>query len=108
MLGDTSIAARVRSPHLRVGAIVAVALAAGFITWLVLRSDTEHMAVSPTASAVVVPKIVASARLRALAANLVHPVYWVGTKPGMRYELTQAAGGRIPGNLRHRTANPHG
>jgi hypothetical protein len=95
MLGDTFIAARARLPHLRVGAIVAVALAAGFISWLVLRSDTEHMAVSPTASAVAVPEIVAPARLRALAATLGHPVYWVGMKPGMRYELTQAAGGRI-------------
>lgn len=95
MLGDTSIAARTRVPHLRLGAIVAVALAAGSITWLVLRSDTGHTPVPPTASAVAVPEIVAPARLRALAATLGHSVYWVGTKPGMQYELTRAAGGRI-------------
>jgi hypothetical protein len=94
MLGETSIPARMRLPRLRVGAIAAVALATGLITWLVLRPDTEHEAVSPTASAAV-PEIVAPARLRALAATLGHPFYWVGAKPGMRYELTQAAGGRM-------------
>jgi hypothetical protein len=95
MLGDTFIAARARLPHLRVGAITAVALAAGFITWLVLRSGTEGKPVSSPASVPAVSELVAPARLDALAATLGHPLYWAGTSPGMRYELTQAARGNI-------------
>jgi hypothetical protein len=95
MLGDTFIAARSRLPHLRVGAITAVALAAGFITWLLLHSGTVGKPVSSSASSSAVPEIVAPARLRALAATLGHPLYWAGANPGLRYELTEAAGGNI-------------
>jgi hypothetical protein len=95
MVGDSFTAARTRVPRLRVGAIAAVALAAGFITWLVLRPGTDGKPASSPASTVAVPEIVAPARLHALAATLGHPLYWAGTHPGMRYELTQAAGGNI-------------
>jgi hypothetical protein len=95
MVADSFIAARARFPRLRVGAIAALALAAGFVTWLVLRSGTDGKPVSSPASAVAVPEIVPPARLHALAATLGHPLYWAGTHPGMRYELTEAAGGNI-------------
>src|SRR5204863_475565 len=95
MLGDTVIAARSRLPHLRVGAITAVVLAAGFITWLVLRSGTDGKPASSPASVLAVPEIVAPSRLHALAATLGHPLYWAGTNPGMRYELTRAARGNV-------------
>lgn len=95
MFGDTLIATRARRPRLRIGAIAAVALAAGFITWLVLRPGTDGKPASSRASTHAAPEIVAPARLRALAATLGHALYWVGTKPAVRYELTQAAGGNI-------------
>jgi hypothetical protein len=95
MPGDTVMAARARLPHLRMGAITAVVLAAGFISWLVLRSGPDGEPVSSPASALAVPEIVAPARLHALAATLGHPLYWAGTNSGMRYELTRAAGGNV-------------
>jgi hypothetical protein len=94
MLGDTFIAARSRLPRFRVGAVTAIALVAGFVTWLVLRPGTDGKPVSPAASPPAVPAIVAPARLRSLAAELGHPLYWASARRGMRYELTQAAGGR--------------
>jgi len=94
MLEDSVVDTRTSAPaHVRVGAIVAIALAAGFITWLALRSGSDGKSVSPPAPAV--PEIVAPARLRALAATLGHPLYWAGPQAGMRYELTQASGDRI-------------
>src|SRR5262245_2691131 len=93
MLGDTLIAARARFPRFRAGAIIAVALAAGFTSWLVLRSDKGGKPVSSSASAG--PEIVAPARLHALAVRLGHPFYWAGTEPGMRYELTQTVSGNV-------------
>jgi hypothetical protein len=94
ILGDTFIAARSRLPRFRFGAITAIALAAGLVTWLVFRFITDGKPVSPAPSAAAVPEIVAPARLRSLAAALGHPLYWAGARRGMRYELTQAAGGR--------------
>jgi hypothetical protein len=90
MLEHTFDVARTRRPHLRVGAIIAVALAAGFISWLVLRSGTDAKPVSSPASPSAVPEIVVPAQLHALAVTLGHPLYWAGANPGMRYELTQA------------------
>jgi hypothetical protein len=94
MLDDTFVATRSRLPRFRIGAVIAIALAAGFVTWLVFRPGTDGKPASPATSAAAVPEIVAPARLRSLAAALGHPLYWAGARPGMRYELTQAAGGR--------------
>ena len=35
------------------------------------------------------------AELRALAAELQHPIYWAGSEPGVTYELTRTSAGRI-------------
>jgi hypothetical protein len=82
-------------PRLRIGAVVAVALAAGFVTWLVLRPGGDK-AGSPAApaGARAVPHFVPAARLRAVAATLGHPLYWAGERRGTRLELTEAGGGR--------------
>jgi hypothetical protein len=93
MLEDTFVAARSRLPRLRVGAVTALALAVGFVTWIVLRPGTDRRSVSQAASSPA-PEIVATARLRSLAAALGHPLYWAGAQRGMRYELTQTAGDR--------------
>ena len=38
---------------------------------------------------------VSAAGLRALAAKLGHPLYWLGRKPGVTYELTQTGAGAV-------------
>jgi hypothetical protein len=94
MLEDSPILARTRAlPRVRVGAIVAIALAAGFVTWLVMRPGSDGKALSQTALVRATPQIVPPARLRALVATLGHPLYWAGARAGLRYELTQAAAG---------------
>ncbi len=85
-------------PRLRIGAIVAVAVAAGFVAWLVVGSDSGGKSVPQTAASSirpVVPKVVSPARLRALASTLGYPLYWAGPRAGMRYELTRTAGGNV-------------
>jgi hypothetical protein len=92
MLDDPAIAAKTWTPRLRIGAVLAVALVAGFVAWLLLRSDTTSKPGSPTAA---VATIVPTGRLRELAATLDHPLFWAGRRPGMGYELTRTAAGNI-------------
>jgi hypothetical protein len=95
MLEESAVATGMRAPpRLRVGASVAIALAAGFVTWLVLRPGPDGRPVSQVAPASAVPRLVPAAQLRAHAAALGHPLYWAGRRPGLRYELTEAGGGR--------------
>jgi hypothetical protein len=93
---------------LRFGAVVAVALAAGFIAWLVLGrgSDSEPAGQTtitstttlsgrvPT-SAVATPSIASPSELRAVAAATTIPIYWVGARNGTKIELTRAPGGTV-------------
>jgi hypothetical protein len=116
MLEDTAAAGRQTLPSLRVGAVVATAIAAAFVTWLVMRheSNTKPVAqapareapqlASPTAPVRVAPQLVSTAQLHALAAKLDHPLYWAGGRLGVQYELTDAGSGRtyiryLPANV---------
>lgn len=79
---------RLRS-RIRVGAALAIALAAGLVTWLVTARDDGAPTRSSTAA------LVSESGLRALAGALGTPVYWVGPRRGVRYELTQTPDGRV-------------
>ena len=98
VLRDERIAARaIRAPRVRLAALVALALAAAFIVWLVTRpgSSRSDPSVEPAVpSSGAGAQVVAIAKLRALATPG-HPVYWAGPRAGMRYELTEAAAGRL-------------
>jgi hypothetical protein len=53
-------------------------------------------AVSPGASAATIGAEAASVtRLKTLSASLHHPIYWIGAKSGVTYELTKTTDGRI-------------
>jgi hypothetical protein len=78
------------SGRLRLGAVIAIAVAAGFIAWLVFKGDDEPSTPAPS------PAVAASVSdLRALAKSVKHPIYWAGRKPGQTYELTQTSSGNI-------------
>jgi hypothetical protein len=94
-------------PEIRLGAIVAAAVAAGLVVWvLVGRSDdsdtpeaaapavtTTLPAVTPTpAQAASRPSIETVAQLRAAAAASALPLYWAGPKAGTRLEYSQVPG----------------
>jgi hypothetical protein len=81
-----------RQRRLAFGAAIAVALAAGFVTWLLVRNDHTSSSTRAQLSAAVA---VTPGRLRSLAVSAQHPVFWLGPEPGFTYELTQTTDGRI-------------
>ncbi len=83
----------------RLGAVVAIAIAAGFVVWLVLRNGSDNNSSTATATATKTQRAAAQAvtrkGLRSLAASVEHPVFWLGPKSGYRYELTRTTNGKI-------------
>lgn len=87
-------------PRLRVGVIVALAVAAGIITRVVLDQTGGSSTPSTTTSqSPAVGRTVVALSLqglRALSGAVHHPIYWVGPKAGYTYEVTQTP---INGNV---------
>ncbi len=86
LLRRSSLAQR---PQIRLGAVVAIALAAGLVAWLLLRGGTSTHAEHAPAHAVSVRE------LAALPSTVHHAVYWAGPKPGFTYEITVTRAGLI-------------
>jgi hypothetical protein len=79
-----------RLPHLRLGALIAVGLAAFLVGWMVMnRGDDAPPAPGSAASAA------SESELKAFADSVSHPVYWAGPKEGYTYELTQTTNGLV-------------
>jgi hypothetical protein len=68
-------------------AVVTLALTTGAVTLLLARSDAERLPGTPTEAS--------AAQLRSVAAKADAPVYWAGTRPGKRFELTRTRAGRF-------------
>lgn len=83
-----------RYARVRVGAVIAIAVAAGLVAWLVLNgngsSSSPQRQTSSSGAEAVTPQ-----ELATLAATVQHPIFWLGPKPGFTYELTKLADGRI-------------
>jgi hypothetical protein len=94
--GDTGWA---RLSSVRIGAVVALALAAAFVVWLLVRGNDDSSSKATTAqtttTAATGPVAATPAALRALSAEVGHPIYWIGAQRGRTYELTRTASGRI-------------
>jgi hypothetical protein len=77
--------------RIRVGAVVAVALAVAFAAWLIVRGggDEGSSVRAPVASAATVEQ------LRALPVQTGHRIYWAGSPAGFRHELTQTTDGNV-------------
>lgn len=96
-----------RDRSLRVGAVVALALAIGFVVWLLVRGDntsskstgsTSTSATTRAATTAAAKPILEAASvqtLKTVAALVGHAVYWAGPKAGTTYELTRTGDGRI-------------
>jgi hypothetical protein len=81
-----------RRPRVRLGAVVAVLAAAGFVAWAVVSSTGGSSPTTPaitTASGRIGPIKVSENGLAALSKALRQPIYWMGPKPGYTYELTR-------------------
>ena len=95
-----------RLPAVRIGAVIAIALAAAFAVWLLVRDNddsstttttttTATTSAQTTTTATVGPVAASPAALSALADEAGHPVYWIGPRPDRTYELTRTSSGRI-------------
>lgn len=82
-----------RPPRLRLTAVLVLALLVAFGVWMLVRGSDDESAAPPTAEPGV--RIADLAELLAVAAAAGGPVYWAGPRPGLRYELSQTASGRI-------------
>jgi hypothetical protein len=99
VVDPASVVARRRFPKLRIGAVVALAVAAGSASWILVgRSDTSGSppapAVASGAPRAVEPRLVSPAELGGVASESA-PDYWVGPRSDAAYELTQAGEGRV-------------
>jgi hypothetical protein len=96
---------RSRQAPIRLGAIVALALAIAFVVWLVVRGNDNSSSTAKTSSKPTPSKTTPKTRetiraatprsLRVLARASGHPIYWAGPRGGAKYELTQVTDGRI-------------
>ena len=99
------------SHRVRIGAIIALAVASGVVVWLVVQNNGGSS--TPRAQAHGNQPVAASRhRLRVLAASLGHPIFWLGPEPGYTYELTQTQNGKIyirylPHGVRVGSAKPY-
>jgi hypothetical protein len=87
--------------RVRIGALVAVAVAAGFIIWAAVgggggsSSSTPAPASGNGTVAGTGPVALSLSGLRTLGAQLRQPIYWLGVRNGELYELRQLANGYV-------------
>jgi hypothetical protein len=99
--------------RVRLGAVIALALAAGFVAWLVIhnrsstpssqtsttRTSTKQTSTTQTTSGpvakAIAPIALSANGLRTLAQAVDQPIYWDGPKLGYKYELTRTTNGRV-------------
>jgi hypothetical protein len=90
-----------RPDSVRVTAVIALAIGAAFLVWLIVRNRDSGDKVTPTtqttqptrtATGTVEPTAITAEALRALSKISGNPIYWAGPQPKTTYELTQASG----------------
>lgn len=82
--------AALRQRRFRLGAVIAVALAAGFVAWLVLRDNDSSSRAQASGATAMTPT-----GLARLARTVRHPVFWLGPRRNITYEVTQTGNGKI-------------
>jgi hypothetical protein len=75
--------------YVRLGALIALGLAAFFVGWLVMNRGDDS---APAASGATAKS---ESELRSFAESVSHPVYWAGPKDGNTYEVTRTTDGRV-------------
>ena len=93
--GDTGWS---RLPSVRIGAVLAIALAAAFAVWLLVRDGDDSSGTTTeqtTTTAAIGPVAATPAAIRALSDEVGHPIYWIGPRPNRVYELTRTSSGRV-------------
>ena len=94
------MAASSRLPKVRLGAVIAIGVAAGLGVWLATRdsgSSSPPTSTPTTAAGATGSKVVpiTPGGLQTLVGALQRPIYWAGEESGKTYELTQSADGKV-------------
>lgn len=85
-----------RDSRVRVGVIVAVAIVVAIVVWLLVRNNDNGSSTSAVATGPAIGPVAATQdRLRTLADEEGHDVYWIGPEDNTTYELTRTSAGRI-------------
>src|SRR5918912_453972 len=85
-----------RRMQLRIGAILAVALAAALVVWLVVgKNDDSTGGTSSGGGNASAAHAASQNEIIALARSLDYPIYWAGPASGRTYELTKTSSGRV-------------
>lgn len=96
-VNESNPAAWARRPDVRIGAVIAVAIAVAFVVWLLVRGGDSNS--SSTGQTQTVPAIAPVAatpeRLRSLSVEVGRPIYWAGPHSNDTYELTRTSQDRI-------------
>jgi hypothetical protein len=86
-----------RRPNVRVGAVIAVAIAVAFVVWLLVRGGDSNTpgAGSTSTGQATGPAAATTDELLALSDDLGHPIYWIGEVPNRINELTRTSDNRV-------------
>jgi len=91
--------ALLRKPRVRVGAVIAIAAAAGVIAWAIIDTGGSSSTSTPPTTVArgdhVGPIGLSAQGLATLAHTLRQPIYWAGPKAGYTYELTRTSDGKV-------------
>jgi hypothetical protein len=94
-VNERSVGPWARRPEVRIGAVLAVALAAALLVWLVVRDDSNGSSTEALQVSAIPPVAATPDRLRELSVEAGRPIYWLGPQDGGRYELTRTPNDRI-------------
>lgn len=79
----------------RASAVVAVALAAGLLVWLLfIKGGDDSSSPEQTAPAAQEVRVVPESELLSAMKGVGYPVYWAGPRVGVEYEVSRPEGGR--------------
>lgn len=84
-----------RRVEFRIGAVLAIGVAAAFIVWAAVGSVGDDEPAATTAATGAGPVTVSRGGLATLVGAMGQPVYWVGPRSGTLYELQQLPDGEV-------------
>jgi hypothetical protein len=95
-VNERSVGPWARRPDVRIWAVLAVAVAAALVVWLVVVRDDSNGSPTEAPQVSAIPPVAATPdRLRKLSVEAGRPIYWLGPQDGGTYELTRTPNDRI-------------
>jgi hypothetical protein len=83
-----------RGRRIGAGAFIAVTLASGIITWVVVRHSSSSSPSAPVATPIA-PVALSASGLQTLARTVGQPIYWAGPRRNYLYELKRTSDNKV-------------